>query len=169
LHVSELAWGRVNHPSDVLKEGQDIEVKIIGLDKEKEKVSLSRKELLPDPWHTLVAKYKVNDVVNGKVLRTVPFGAFVELEPGVEGLVHISQLASHHVAKTEDVVKSGDEVKVKIIKIDEEAKKISLSIKQAEDTIPETKDVPLNNYQTSDNNLTLGDVFGDLFTKKEDE
>lgn len=169
LHVSELAWGRVNHPSDVLKEGQEIKVKIIGLDKEKEKISLSMKELLPDPWHVLVAKYKLNDVVNGKVLRTVPFGAFVELEPGVEGLVHISQLANHHVAKTEDVVKSGDKVKVKIIKIDEEAKKISLSIKQAEDAIPETKSVPVNNYQTSDNNLTLGDVFGDLFTKKEDE
>ena len=169
LHVSELAWGRVNHPSDVLKEDQEIEVKIIGLDKEKRKISLSLKELLPDPWHNLVAKYNLNDVVNGKVLRTVPFGAFVELEPGVEGLVHISQLANHHVAKTEDVVKSGDEVKVKIIKIDEEAKKISLSIKQAEDAVPETKNVPINNYQTSDSNLTLGDVFGDLFTKKEDE
>jgi len=170
LHVSELAWERVNHPSDVLKEGQEIEVKIIGLDKENQKISLSLKELLADPWKTKIANYKENDVVIGKVLRTAPFGAFVELEPGLEGLVHISQLANRHVAKTEDAVKSGDEVKVKILKIDEDNKKISLSIKQAADVVPEPKkDEELHSYQTSDSKVTLGDVFGDLFAKEKDE
>nr|WP_227766153.1 bifunctional 4-hydroxy-3-methylbut-2-enyl diphosphate reductase/30S ribosomal protein S1 [Zhaonella formicivorans] len=167
LHVSELAYGRVNHPKEVLSEGQEIEVKILDLDRDKGKVSLSLKDLLPNPWSNVPEKYPVGAVVNGKVLRIAPFGAFVELEPGVEGLVHISQLAHHHVAKVEDVVHVGDTVKVKILNIDQNAQKISLSVKEAEGAKKETpKEEPATQYQSSEANVTLGDVFGDLFGER---
>lgn len=168
LHVSEIAYGRVNHASDVLREGQEIEVKILDMDPEKGRISLSRKALLPDPWENAATKYPVGAVFTGKVLRIAPFGAFIELEPGVEGLVHISQLAQHHVEKVEDVVSIGDVVKVKVLSVDEEAKKISLSIKQAEEAKKEEASKKIAKpYQTSEpSGLTLGDVFGELFEEK---
>ena len=131
LHVSEMAWYRVNHPSDLLKEGDEIEVYILGVDAENEKISLGLKQLLPNPWELALEKYPVDSIISAKVMRTTTFGAFLEVEPGVEGLVHISQLANHRVEKTEDVVKPGDVVDVKVLAIDPEAKRISLSIKAA--------------------------------------
>ncbi|ATW24105.1 bifunctional 4-hydroxy-3-methylbut-2-enyl diphosphate reductase/30S ribosomal protein S1 [Candidatus Formimonas warabiya] len=131
LHVSEMAWYRVNHPSDVLKEGDSLEVYVLGVDRDHEKVSLGLKQLLPNPWTNAGEKYPVGSIVDAKVVRIAPFGAFVQVEPGIEGLVHISQLAPQRVAKTEDVVKPGDQVKVKVLGIDLEAKRMSLSIKEA--------------------------------------
>ncbi|MDO4732161.1 MAG: bifunctional 4-hydroxy-3-methylbut-2-enyl diphosphate reductase/30S ribosomal protein S1 [Bacillota bacterium] len=129
LHVSEMAWYRVNRPSDLLKEGDEIEVYILGVDAENEKISLGMKQLTPNPWSQAKDKYPEGCVIPAKVMRTTDFGAFLEVEPGVEGLVHISQLANHHVEKTEDVVKPGDMVEVKVISVDPEAKRMSLSIK----------------------------------------
>lgn len=140
LHISELSWGRVKHPSEVVKEGQEIEVKVLRVDKEKGKISLGRKQVLPDPWDSVENKYPVGSVVEGEVTRTAPFGAFVELEPGVEGLVHISEISSKHITKPEEEVNAGDRVMVKVLRVRPEERKISLSIKQADQTLLETKE-----------------------------
>ena len=115
--------------ADLLKEGDEIEVYILGVDAENEKISLGMKQLTPNPWSQAKDKYPEGCVIPAKVMRTTDFGAFLEVEPGVEGLVHISQLANRHVEKTEDVVKPGDVVEVKVISVDPEAKRMSLSIK----------------------------------------
>lgn len=132
LHISEMDYGRVERPLDVLKEGEEIDVFVLAADPEKKRVSLSRKRVLRDPWETVTERYHEGDVVKGRVVRTAPFGAFVELEPGIDGLVHISQLAKHRVEKPEDVVSIGQEVEVKVLAIEPNEKRISLSIKQVE-------------------------------------
>ncbi|MGE5543903.1 MAG: bifunctional 4-hydroxy-3-methylbut-2-enyl diphosphate reductase/30S ribosomal protein S1 [Bacillota bacterium] len=132
LHVSEIDHARVARPEDVLTEGEEIEVYVLGVDRETQRVSLSRKKVIPSPWQKIAEKVKVGDILTGTVVRLAQFGAFVELEPGIDGLVHISQLADRRVAKTEDVVEAGQEVKVKVISMDTEAKRIGLSIKEAE-------------------------------------
>ncbi len=169
LHVSEMAYSRVNHPSDVVAEGDKIKVMVLAVDKENERISLGLKQTLPDPWDLITDKYAVGDVVTGVVTRTVDFGAFVKLEDGVEGLVHISQLSHKHVAKTEDVVKPNDEVQVKVISVDPEARRIGLSIKELEPK-PEPKPAPKPKQvqepvDDAGEELTtnLGDMFGDLF------
>lgn len=134
LHISELSWGRVKHPSEVVQQGQEIEVKVLRVDKEKGKISLGRKQVLPDPWENVETKYPVGSVVEGEVTRTAPFGAFVQLEPGVEGLVHISEISTRHIAKPEDEVNAGDRVMVKVLRVRPEERKISLSIKEADQT-----------------------------------
>lgn len=133
LHVSEIDHVRIEHPSDVLHEGEEIEVYILGLDREKERVSLSRKKLLKSPWEIVMEKYKPGDIVEGTVVRIAPFGAFVEIEAGVDGLVHISQLANRRVEKPEDVVSVQDKIKIKILSMDPEEKRISLSLKEAQE------------------------------------
>lgn len=130
LHVSELEHRRINHPSDILNEGDEIEIHILGVDKEKQRVSLSRKALLKSPWDSLIEEYHEGDLIEGTVVRIAPFGAFIELIPGVDGLVHISQLANYRVEKPEDIVKVGEKITTKIISLDLEEKKVGLSIKQ---------------------------------------
>lgn len=168
LHVSELSWGRVDHPSSVVKEGDKINVMVLRIDREKGRISLGLKQTLPDPWESAGEKYEVDSVVKGKITRLAPFGAFVELEPGIEGLVHISELADHRVEKPEDVVSVGDEVAVKILRVRVPERRISLSIKQAAEraTVEEPRDYsPSEGTSTS---VTIGDVVGDLFeTNKE--
>ncbi|MBO8434598.1 MAG: bifunctional 4-hydroxy-3-methylbut-2-enyl diphosphate reductase/30S ribosomal protein S1 [Tyzzerella sp.] len=129
IHISEMSWGRISNPKDVLKEGQTVEAIVLDVDKEKGKISLSLKDADNNPWKVASEKYAVGTVVEGKVVRMVPFGAFVELEPGVDGLVHISQIAEKHVAKPEDELKIGEVIKVKVLEFNEEQKKISLSKK----------------------------------------
>ena len=111
IHISEMSWGRISNPREVLKEGQAVEVFVLDVDKEKGKISLSLKDANMNPWTLAVEKYAVGTVVEGKVVRMVPFGAFVELEPGVDGLVHISQIANKHVVKPEDELKVGEVIK----------------------------------------------------------
>ena len=130
LHVSEMGWGRVKNPGDVVKVGQEIEVYVLSVDKEKEKISLGLRQLIANPWDTAAEKYAVGNVVNGKVVRIVPFGAFVQLEDGVDGLVHISQISWERVEKVEDALQIGQEIEAKVLELDTENKKISLSIKQ---------------------------------------
>ena len=129
VHVTDLSWGRVKHPSDVVKAGDVIDVKILNVDPEKERISLSYKQTQPRPWTVAGEKYPVGAVVDGKVVRITTFGAFVELEPGLDGLVHISQCALTRIAKVEDAVNVGDAVRVKILDVNTEAKRISLSIR----------------------------------------
>lgn len=137
LHISELAWHHVDHPAEVLREGEEIEVKILDIDRAKDKISLSRRQVLPSPWEKVKEKYTVGSLVKGKVVRLVPFGAFVELESGVDGLIHLSQLADRRVAKAEEVVQPGQEVLVKVIDVKPDEKRISLSLKEAQGIVPE--------------------------------
>lgn len=132
IHISEMSWGRISNPKEVLKEGQTVEVFVLDVDKEKGKISLSLKDSDMNPWKLAVDKYAVGTIVEGKVVRMVPFGAFVELEPGVDGLVHISQIANKHVVKPEDELKVGEVISVKVLEVNSEQKKISLSKRQAE-------------------------------------
>ena len=131
VHVSDLAWKRVGHPSEVVSVGQEIDVKIIKLDRERDRISLSYKATQPKLWDIAGQKYIPGTIVTGKVVRIVPYGAFVELEPGLDGMVHISQCAPTRIEKVEDAVNVGDEIRVKILSVDTEAKRISLSIKEA--------------------------------------
>lgn len=130
VHVTDLSWGRVKHPSDVVSVGQEIDVKILNVDPERERISLSYKQTQPKPWTVADQKYPVGSVVEGKVVRITTFGAFVELEPGLDGLVHISQCALTRIAKVEDAVNVGDIVRVKVLDVNTEAKRISLSIRE---------------------------------------
>ncbi len=131
LHVSEISWHRVIHPSEVLHTGETIEVKVIKVDRDNEKVSLSRKQIIPNPWEDITVKYPVGSLVEARVIRLVPFGAFVELEPGVEGLVHISHFADWHVAKPEDVLSEGETITVRVLSAEPAAKRIRLSLRDA--------------------------------------
>ncbi len=130
LHVSEMGWGRVKNPGDVVKVGQEIEVYVLAVNKEKEKISLGLKQLIANPWDSAAEKYATGNVVTGKVVRIVPFGAFVQLEDGVDGLVHISQISWERVEKVEDALQIGQEISAKVLELDIENKRISLSIKQ---------------------------------------
>lgn len=131
IHITDLAWSRIGHPSEVLKIGDEIDVKILSLDKERERIQLGYKQLRPKPWDNIEEKYPVDSIIERKVVRIRPFGAFVELEPGVDGLVHISQCALTRVAKVEDALQPGQTVRVKILGVDPEAKRISLSVREA--------------------------------------
>ena len=150
VHVTDLSWGRVKHPSDVVKAGDVIDVKILNVDPEKERISLSYKQTQPKPWTVAGEKYPVGTVVEGKVVRITTFGAFVELEPGLDGLVHISQCALTRIAKVEDAVNVGDVVRVKVLDVNTEAKRISLSIREV------LEDEALENVPAADD---LGDDF----------
>ncbi|GAV31010.1 ribosomal protein S1 [Coriobacteriaceae bacterium EMTCatB1] len=146
VHISELSWSHVNHPSEVVSVGDKVEVQVLDVDLERERISLGLKQTQEDPWKQLVQGFEVGQLVSGKVTKLVPFGAFVEIGEGVEGLVHISEMARGHVEKAEDVVTVGQEVQVKIMEIDPERRRISLSIRAAneelgiEDAIPETEE-----------------------------
>ncbi len=131
VHVTDAAWGRVKHPSDVFSIGQEIEVLVLNVDVDKERVSLGYKQLQPKPWTTAAERYPVGSIVEGKVVRIVPFGAFVALESTIDGLIHISQVAPHRIAKVEDELKVGDIVRCKVLEVNQEAKRISLSRKEA--------------------------------------
>ena len=132
IHISELSWSHVNHPSEVLEIGQDEKVKVLDIDRERQRISLGLKQTQSDPWQQVIDTYSEGDEVDGKVTKVVTFGAFVEILPGVEGLVHISELAQHHVENPREVVSQGDEVKAKIIEVDGERRRLSLSLKRVE-------------------------------------
>ena len=129
VHISELSWSRIKHPSEVVKVGDTVDVYVISADKEKKKISLGMKDHSQDPWTVFTNTYKVGDTANVRIVKLMPFGAFAEVVPGVDGLIHISQLADHRVEKPGDVVAEGDKVDVKITDVDMENKKISLSIR----------------------------------------
>ena len=129
VHISELSWSRIKHPSEVVKVGDTVDVYVISADKEKKKISLGMKDHSQDPWSVFTSTYQVGDVANVKVVKLMTFGAFAEIVPGVDGLIHISQIADHRIDKPGDVLAEGDKVDVKITDVDMENKKISLSIR----------------------------------------
>jgi 4-hydroxy-3-methylbut-2-enyl diphosphate reductase len=132
VHISELAWRRVRKVSDVLSVGQSVVVTVIAVDPEKNKISLTLKDINNNPWNNIADKYPIGSFVEGKVVRMAGFGAFVNLEDGVDGLVHISQIAAHHIAKPEDELEIGQTITVQVTDVDEENKKISLSKRKAD-------------------------------------
>ncbi len=130
IHISELSWSHVNHPSEVLNVGEKVDVKVLEIDRERQRISLGLKQTQADPWQSVIETYQMNDIVPGKVTKVVTFGAFVEIHAGVEGLVHISELADHHVENPREVVNQGDELEVRIIEIDADRRRLSLSLKR---------------------------------------
>ena len=158
VHISELSWSHVNHPSEVVKVGQEVEVEVLDVDMSRERISLGLKQTTEDPWRTLVKNYPVGSIVEGTVTKLVPFGAFVELGDGIEGLVHISEMASRHVDVPSQVSNVGDPVQVKVMDIDMDRRRISLSMKPAAETLgveidvaelekPETDDEPAGDVE----------------------
>lgn len=162
VHISEVSWQRVGHPQDVLKVGKQVDVKVLEVIPERERISLSIRQAQPDPWVTAGQQFSAGDIIKGKVTRIVNFGAFIELIPGVEGLVHISQMADFHVKHPSEIIQEGEEIEAKILDINIENKRISLSIKKAR---PAPRDYSAHSMQgeSENQNVTLGDVFGDLF------
>jgi small subunit ribosomal protein S1 len=135
IHISELSWSHVNHPSEILTIGDTVQVKVLDIDRDRQRISLGLKQTQEDPWQRIVDTYNVGDELAGKVTKVVTFGAFVEIMDGVEGLVHISELAAHHVESPREIVHPGDEIRVKILEIDSERRRLSLSAKRVEDQI----------------------------------
>lgn len=184
VHVSEMAWNHVDKPADVVSEGDKVRVKVLKVDPEKGKISLSIKAASPGPWDSAAGKINIGDIVTGTVKRLVNFGAFVELLPGVEGLVHISQISHKHIGTPHEVLKEGQEVQVKVLDFNPSEKRVSLSIKETEEA-PAPSPKPertggrdradkapkevLNNPNVSLNNeglsFTLAERFGDKLDK----
>jgi small subunit ribosomal protein S1 len=159
IHVSELSWKRVQDPSEVVSVGDEVEVYVLDFDKAKGRISLGLKDVAGNPWNNISTKYHTNDIVEGTVVRLMEFGAFVQLESGVEGLVHLSEISEDRIAKVSDVLKVSDVVKVKIGDINEKDKRISLSIKEAADK----SYGDLSQYNGEEQGVTLGDLLKDKF------
>jgi small subunit ribosomal protein S1 len=132
IHISELSWSHVNHPSEVVAIGDTVRIKVLDIDRDRQRISLGLKQTQEDPWQRVISTHRPGDVLEGSVTKVVAFGAFVEILPGVEGLVHISELADHHVENPSEVVEPGTKLNVKILEIDEERRRLSLSIKRVE-------------------------------------
>lgn len=164
LHISEMTWERDKKPKDILEVGQEIKVKVKEVDKENKRLKLIYDKKGPDPWEKVEEKYKVSDVISVKVLHFVPFGAFVKIEKGIEGLIHISQICERRIAKPEDALKIGQKVNAKIISIDKENKKIELSIREIEGTSQDT-DLMVN----EDKSVAVQDEEKGMTTTKETE
>ncbi|WP_436664362.1 30S ribosomal protein S1 [Alicyclobacillus acidoterrestris] len=176
VHISELSYSHVDHPSDVVKEGDHVQVRVLRVDPDAGRISLSMKAAQPEPWEQYATQYHAGDVVQGTVKRVVDFGAFVELQPGLEGLVHVSQISNEHVAHPGDVLEPGQEVTVRILSVEPDRRRISLSMREpsaapAEAASSNRRREPRRQPErqveapSSGTGATLGDLFGDLFKK----
>ena len=167
VHVSEISFERVGKPSDVLKVGQDVKVKVLAVDPEKDRISLSIKQTLPQPWDNITEKVAEGDVLEGTVKRLTSFGAFVEVFPGVEGLVHISQISHKHIATPNEVLASGEKVKVKVLNVNAEEHRLALSIKALQEKPADEKkqEAPVEEEKVEipeeDTGFTMADLVGD--------
>ena len=181
LHISEMSWGRIDHPREVLDEGEEVEVKVLGVNEEEERISLGLKQLLPDPWEEFAKKHYEGETIEGKITKIVDFGAFMEVAEGIEGLIHISQLSQKHVETPDEVVEEGEERKAKIINIDPDQRRIGLSLKELEPKQEKQKQQSENKSnsqsksQSSENKeqdtpsgATIQELVGDIFDKDEE-
>jgi small subunit ribosomal protein S1 len=167
VHVSDMSWTRkVNHPSEVLEKGQKVDAVVLEVDASNQRISLGMKQAMPDPWSSVASKYAIGQLVEGKVAKLAQFGAFVELEEGIEGLVHISQISDERVEKVKDVLKVGDVVKARIVKMDEVDRRIGLSIKAAEVSDEEFQldESMLEGLRPGEDMVDLGSAFDDAFS-----
>ncbi len=158
IHISDLSYHRVGHPSELLKEGDGVEVLVQKIDAAKGRISLSLKGVQADPWIGAAAYYEPGDIVEGTVVRMTPFGAFVEVEPGVEGLVHISEIAPERITRPQEVLQLGQKVEVMVLKVDEAEKRMSLSIRQAKEEEGSDYELPESEGEAR---TSLGDLFAD--------
>lgn len=162
VHISQLAHHHVETPDEVVNEGDEVEVKVLSVDKESERISLSIKETLPGPWEGLESKFQRGDVIQGTVKRLVAFGAFVEIAPGIEGLVHISEISNRHIGTPSEVLEENEEVQVKVLDLNPVEKRVSLSIKaleEEEDTQHESQE---KHYESQDSDSSTGFSVGDM-------
>ncbi len=165
VHVSQLSYGHVAHPSEVVQEGQEVKVKVLSVDLDNERISLSIKDTLPGPWGQIEEKVKRGDVLEGTVKRLTNFGAFVEIFPSVEGLVHISQISTKHIKTPQEVLSVGEKVTVKVLDVNETDKRISLSIRELLDDYVGNEDYSAYTKQSSEGGFSLKDVLGDQLKK----
>jgi len=166
IHISELSWSHVNHPSEVLEIGDTVQVKVLDIDRERQRISLGLKQTQEDPWQRIVNTYNIGDELAGTVTKVVTFGAFVEILDGVEGLVHISELAAHHVENPREIVQPGDALRVKILEIDSERRRLSLSAKRVEgQVLPVRRIEPESPEEAAEGGVSSGsDDAGDVET-----
>lgn len=166
VHISQLAHHRVEKPSDVVTEGETVKVKVLSIDADSERISLSVKETLPGPWEEIADQIKSDDVIEGTVRRLVSFGAFVEIAPGVEGLVHISQIANRHIGTPSEVLTEGEKVKVKVLDVNIEEKRVSLSIRALLEDDDRQNYASFESAQNEESGgFSFGDMIGDQLEK----
>jgi small subunit ribosomal protein S1 len=158
VHISQLSYQHIDKPSEVVEEGQKVQVKVLGVDPENERISLSIKETLPGPWTSLAEKAPKGTILEGVVKRLVSYGAFIEVFPGVEGLVHISQISHKHIGTPNEVLSEGEQIKVKVLEVNENDKRLSLSIKELEEKYTEVTHYELPEESKG---FQLGDMIGD--------
>ncbi|WP_231863580.1 30S ribosomal protein S1 [Cephaloticoccus capnophilus] len=172
VHVSDMSWTRkVNHPSEVLKKGDEVEATVLDVDAQQQRISLGMKQLSDDPWSDIDSHFKIGDVITGTVTKLTSFGAFVDLKDGIDGLVHISQISEDRVEKVKDVLSAGQEVTARVIKIDREERRLGLSIKAAnyssEELAAETASFEALNRQSGTDMMNLGDILDAAHDKKD--
>jgi small subunit ribosomal protein S1 len=158
IHISELSWSHVNHPSEILAIGDVVPVKVLDIDRDRQRISLGLKQTQEDPWQRVIDTYRVGDELEGKVTKVVTFGAFVEIMDGVEGLVHISELAHHHVENPREILEPGQDVRVKILEIDSERRRLSLSVKRVAEQLPHIKSAAAAGAAAAGTSEEIGDV-----------
>jgi small subunit ribosomal protein S1 len=158
IHISELSWSHVNHPSEILSIGDVVPVKVLDIDRDRQRISLGLKQTQEDPWQRVIDTYRIGDELEGKVTKVVTFGAFVEIMDGVEGLVHISELAHHHVENPREIVEPGQDVRVKILEIDSERRRLSLSVKRVEEQLAHIKSAAAAGAAAAGASEEIGDV-----------
>jgi 4-hydroxy-3-methylbut-2-enyl diphosphate reductase len=175
LHISEMSWSRIKHPSEVLKVGDDIQVQVLKLNPDQGRISLGMRQILPDPWEQIKGKYHPGDIVSATVTRFVHFGVFVQLEEGVEGIIPNSELANRRVARPEDVLSIGDEVELRVLDVRPEERRMTLSLRQAAaQKEVEAEQRTVREYDrkrrgSREDRVTLGDVYGDLLGVEDEE
>lgn len=164
VHISELAHEHVEKASDIVSEGETVKVEVLSVDRDSERISLSRKNVIPGPWENISEQVKSGDVLEGKVKRLVSFGAFVEVIPGVEGLVHISQIANRHIGTPQEVLEEGQDVQVKVLEVNEEEERMSLSIRALEE---EEQEKEFKQYEKTEDqsSFQFGEIIGDKLDK----
>ena len=158
VHISDMSWNRIKHPSEVVHEGENVKVQILNFDRKKGRVSLGLKQTMPEPWEVFIKEYKVGDIVEGTVVNILDFGAFIRLDFGVDGLVHVSQISNEHVNKPADKLSLGEKVTVKIMDIKEDERKISLSMKEVMEGVDNKDNIDVENKEMD---VTVGDMIKD--------
>ena len=157
IHISDLSWKKLKNPSEIVKVGDSVEVYVIDFDKNKKRISLALKDINANPWDSIEQKFEIGSIVEGNIIKIVDFGAFVEIEPGIEGLVYVTEISSELNVKPSNLLKVGDTVKVKILDIDAKNHKISLSIREA----LEKSATEFTSYSEDEEKVTMGDLLKD--------
>ena len=170
VHVSDMSWTRkINKPQEVLKKGDEVEAVVLDIDPSQQRISLGIKQLQEDPWSQIDTLYKIGDMVKGTVMKLTSFGAFVELDQGIDGLIHISQLRDERVEKVKDILKVGDELEARVIKIDQEERRIGLSLKAGQDIDADAVDLKIEDLRPGEHMVDVGDIFNSALERTDDD